>query len=123
MIKFKKTGETVTVTDSSNINAQALVDKGVKAKLPLDELHNAILTRLNKLREKGLDEEVALQALFPSTILDFETLQIVVSTAGGNDALAGSESAGMIARSPWDKRQSCNIFWASRSRPKLSAKG
>lgn len=101
MIKLGKSG----VTQKSLITAQALLDKGHKPQLPLEKLHNAIVSRLSKLRERGLDEPAVLQALFPTTILDFETLQIVVSTllAGNHMVLFGPPGSGKtnLAKDIW----------------------
>ena len=101
MIKLRKGGNITSKT----ITAQALVDKGHKPILPLDELHKTILKRLEQLRAEGLEEPEVLQALFPTTILDYETLQVVVSTllAGNHMVLFGPPGSGKtnLAKDIW----------------------
>lgn len=98
MIKLKS-------TDNNQLTAQVLLDKDYKATLPLDHLQNILLKRLSQLREQGLDEPEVLQALFPTTILDFETLQIIVSTllAGNHMVLFGPPGSGKtnLAKDIW----------------------
>ncbi len=128
MIKFTKPSmkpssadaSTTTTTSSAKITtAKALLEKGHKFKLPLEELHGSILKRLKILREDGLDEGQVLQALFPNTILDFETLEIVVSTllAGNHMVLFGPPGSGKtnLAKDIWKlfPRQ----IWAVRGCP------
>ncbi|WP_455392351.1 ATP-binding protein [[Eubacterium] cellulosolvens] len=103
MIKFKKPG---SVQKSTPTSAQALLDKGIKPSLPLDELHKTILKRLGQLREERLTEDQVLQALFPTTILDTETLEVVVSTllAGNHMVLFGPPGSGKtnLAKDIWE---------------------
>jgi Mg-chelatase subunit ChlI len=102
MIKFTKAGG---ISKTAPVSAQVLLDKEVKPSLPLDELHKAILKRLTQLREEGLAEDEVLQALFPTTILDTETLEIVVSTllAGNHMVLFGPPGSGKtnLAKDIW----------------------
>ena len=102
MIKFTKAGG---ISKTAPVSAQVLLDKDVKPSLPLDELHKAILKRLAHLREEGLAEDEVLQALFPTTILDTETLEVVVSTllAGNHMVLFGPPGSGKtnLAKDIW----------------------
>jgi Mg-chelatase subunit ChlI len=108
MIKFSKTSDKLAQKDNvanRSTTAQELIDNDYQPILPLEELHSALLIRLQELREKGLDEEQVLQALFPSTILDFDTLQIVVSTllSGNHMVLFGPPGSGKtnLAKDIW----------------------
>jgi Mg-chelatase subunit ChlI len=109
MIKFSKSSDIDTpadAVDKTMSTAQELLDSGYKARLPIEDLHIALLSRLEQLREVGLSEEEVLQSLFPSTILDFETFQIVVSTllSGNHMVLFGPPGSGKtnLAKDIWE---------------------
>jgi len=92
MIKLKSESS----TPSNRTTAQTLIDKGHKPRLPLEELRRSLLKRLRSLQEQGLDDDQVLQALFPSTILNNDSLQVVVSTllAGNHIVLFGPPGSG-----------------------------
>jgi Mg-chelatase subunit ChlI len=101
MIKLRKPDKIM----KTKKNAQSLIEKGHKPDLPLDKLHKSILKKITSYREAGWAEEEVLQALFPTTILDHETLQVVVSTllAGNHMVLFGPPGSGKtnLAKDIW----------------------
>jgi Mg-chelatase subunit ChlI len=87
-------------------NAQTLIEKKVKPELPKDFIRHRLQSRIQVLREKGLDEGELLQSLYPNTILDFDTQEALTAAlmAGNNVLLFGPPGSGKtnLAKDIWE---------------------
>ncbi len=77
-------------------NAQVLLDHGLEPVLPQQRLKNEILRRLRQAKENAVARGDALQSLFPHTLFDTATLELIVTglLAGNHLLLFGPSGTG-----------------------------
>ncbi|UCE36254.1 MAG: ATP-binding protein [Thermoplasmata archaeon] len=87
-------------------NGQTLIESEVKPELPKDFLRHQLQSRIEMLREKGLEDPEILQNLYPNTILDTGTLEALTAAliAGNNVLLFGPPGSGKtnLAKDIWE---------------------
>lgn len=86
--------------------AADLRKSGIQPRLPQEILRRSILDRYVLLQKEGRTEAEALQALFPNTLLDAETLKKVTAAliSGSNLLLLGPPGSGKtsLAKDLWE---------------------
>ncbi|MGQ9583472.1 MAG: ATP-binding protein [Thermoplasmatota archaeon] len=85
--------------------ARELMDMGLRPATPSERLRAEILGAMEAMRARGLSEEEALQALYPTTVLPLEVLQTLTSAlvAGTHGLLFGPPGSGKtsLAKDVW----------------------
>src|SRR5688500_13190610 len=87
-------------------SAQDLVNQRLRPQKPSEILREAVRRKYDEARKTGASEEEAMQALFPSTILDAPTLRRVAAAllSGANLLFLGPPGSGKttLAKDVWD---------------------
>ncbi len=102
-----------------SITAQTLIDQGLRPQTPREYVRSEVRKRLHLAREKGMGEEAVLQSLFPHTVVDFETLEsLITALLSGNHLLFfGPPGSGKtnLAKDIWSFFQ--HDVWAVKGCP------
>jgi Mg-chelatase subunit ChlI len=87
--------------------AAELVEQGIEPRGAAERLRDAMLDELRRLQdEEGLDRQGALERLFPETVLEDRTLDVLVTSllSGSNVLVLGPPGSGKttLAKAVWD---------------------